>query len=69
MSPDGTRIAFVRTDIWLLSLDSLVIRSLSTTGDFPSWHPNGDEVVVLKRSVVVDVCRRFVQKTAYFLLT
>ena len=46
-SPDGTRIAFVRTGIWLLSLDSLVIRSLSTSGDFPSWHPNGNEVVVL----------------------
>jgi Tol biopolymer transport system component len=46
-SPDGTRIAFVRTGVWLLSLDSLAVRSLSTTGDFPSWLPNGDEVVVL----------------------
>jgi len=46
-SPDGTRIAFVRTGIWLLNLESLAVQSLSTTGDFPSWHPNGDEVVVL----------------------
>ncbi len=46
-SPDGTRIAFVRTGIWLLDLDSLTTRQLSPTGNYPAWHPNGVEVVVL----------------------
>jgi len=47
-SRDGTRIAFVRTGIWLLSMDSLIARSFSTTGNFPSWHPNGSEIVEME---------------------
>lgn len=46
-SPDGRQIAFVRTGIWLLMMDSLTTRQISTTGDFPGWDPNGSEIVVM----------------------
>ncbi len=46
-SPDGTRMAFVRTGIWLLDFDSLNTHLLSPTGNYPTWNPDGTEVVVL----------------------
>jgi Tol biopolymer transport system component len=46
-SYDGAQIAFVRTGVWALAVGSLSTRQLSTSGNFPSWHPNGREVVVM----------------------
>jgi len=46
-SPDGMQMAFVRTGVWLLRTGSLTTRELSASGNFPSWHPNGMEVVVM----------------------
>jgi TolB protein len=46
-SYDGAQIAFTRTGVWGLAVGSLAARQLATSGDFPSWHPNGREVVVM----------------------
>lgn len=46
-SPDGNQIAYVRSGIWLLDLKSGTSRFLSAIGDYPSWHPNGEEVIAL----------------------
>lgn len=52
-SPHGTRIAYVRGDevnanIIVLDLQTMAETDLLFLGNFPSWHPNGNEVVVLK---------------------
>jgi TolB protein len=46
-SPDGGQIAFVRTGIWLVRLGDLSVRQLTYSGNFPCWHPNGGELVVM----------------------
>jgi TolB protein len=46
-SPDGGTIAFVRTGIWILGVTNGQATRLSGEGDYPSWHPNGREVVSL----------------------
>jgi len=45
-SRDGKTIAFVRTGIWLFEVAGDSERTLYGLGDFPSWHPNGVEVVM-----------------------
>ena len=48
-SKDGKNIAFVRgSDIWVLDMATAAERQLSVWGDFPSWHPNGNEVLFLR---------------------
>lgn len=45
-SGDGTRIAFVRsTEIFVMNLATGMETNLHLTADFPSWHPNGVEVI------------------------
>lgn len=56
-SPDGKHIAFVRTGIWLLSVDTLTTRQLWQRGDFPSWHPNGSDVVLLEATDLAPTLR------------
>jgi TolB protein len=46
-SYDGAQIAFVRTGVWVLTVGPLATRQLTTSGSYPSWHPNGREVVVM----------------------
>jgi Tol biopolymer transport system component len=46
-SPKRDTIAFVRTGIWLIDLKTREEWELSTTGNFPSWLPDGSGVVVL----------------------
>ncbi len=52
-SPDGRRIAFVQRDpadisgIWLFDFRTETASQFVTFGDYPSWHPSGNEIVVL----------------------
>ncbi|HWP82233.1 MAG TPA: hypothetical protein VNN76_06230 [Bacteroidota bacterium] len=55
-SQDGKKIAFVRggTDrnkTFLLRLDTGIEFDLLIDGDYPSWHPNGSEIVVREENV------------------
>lgn len=43
-SRDGKTIAFVRTGISVIDVATDSIRSLTGIGDYPSWHPNGEEI-------------------------
>jgi Tol biopolymer transport system component len=45
-SRDGNRIAFVRGNVFVLDLQQNAETDLFSPGDYPSWHPNGIEVVV-----------------------
>jgi len=49
-SRDGKTIAYVRTGIWLVDIAGDSTRPLIGLGDFPSWHPNGTEVVMMVTS-------------------
>jgi len=49
-SRDGKTIAFVSAGISLLDVKTDTIRTLIGIGDFPSWHPNGLEVVMMVSS-------------------
>jgi TolB protein len=54
-SPDGKKIAFVRGDgvnpeLFVLKLETMQEINLLFRGNFPSWHPNGRDVVVLRYS-------------------
>ncbi|MBM4162655.1 MAG: hypothetical protein FJ217_16350 [Ignavibacteria bacterium] len=56
-SPDGKRIAFVQTDpmdirgIWLYDLHAETASQFITYGNYPSWHPSGDEIVIVDAQV------------------
>lgn len=47
-SPDGKKIAFSRNNlgIYILDLQSSQATSVFPSGDFPSWHPNGELVAM-----------------------
>lgn len=49
-SQNGKIIAFVRggTELWFLDLDPGTTRRSTFIGDYPSWHPDGVEVVVMR---------------------
>lgn len=46
-SPDGRWMAFVRDGVYLLDLQTDSSFLLVSNGDYPSWHPNGRELVIL----------------------
>jgi Tol biopolymer transport system component len=56
-SPDGGRIAFVQRDppdlsgIWLYDVRTETASQLVSFGDYPSWNPSGNEIVVLDAQV------------------
>jgi len=46
VSPDGTRIAFVRNgDLMVMNADGSNVRQLSAKGDRPAWSPDGTRLV------------------------
>ena len=53
-SPDGGKLCFVRRDqsgtqaIWMYDLRSGTSSQLIPFGDYPSWHPNGKEIIILE---------------------
>lgn len=49
-SRDGKTIAYARTSIWLVDVNGDTTRQLINVGDFPTWHPNGTEVVMMVQS-------------------
>jgi Tol biopolymer transport system component len=52
-SKDGMKIAFVRiTDIIMLRLDSGLEFDMLVDGDYPSWHSNGNEIVVKESGLI-----------------
>ena len=58
-SRDGFKLAFVRRDlsnaqaIWLYDLRTGNARQLVPYGDYPSWHPNSSEIIILESQVDV----------------
>lgn len=46
-SPDGSLIAFRSGGLKTLNVQSDTIIDVLTYGDFPSWHPNGTQIVFL----------------------
>ncbi len=48
-SPDGSKIVFVRKFVGLMMIDlgTLSVSNLNDAGDYPSWHPNGTDLIVL----------------------
>ena len=58
-SRDGFKLAFVRRDlssaqaIWLYDFRSGNVRQLVAYGDYPSWHPNSNEIIILESQVDV----------------
>lgn len=56
-SPDGQRIAFVQTDptdirgIWIYDLRTENASQFVTYGNYPSWHPSGNEIVIVDAQV------------------
>ena len=51
-SPDGKRVAFVRNDVSVMVLDFATgnATDIIDYADFPTWHPNGDIVVLVPGS-------------------
>lgn len=52
-SRDGTKIAFIRTDIRLLDLAQGTASVTVALGNYPHWHPNGIELVFLTVSPIL----------------
>jgi Tol biopolymer transport system component len=48
-SPDGNKIVFVRSGLFLYDVQAGTATSLNESGDYPSWHPDGEIVAVSKQ--------------------
>jgi Tol biopolymer transport system component len=57
-SKDGTRLAFVRSSsIYVKNLLTGIETDLQLRADFPSWHPNGRDIVVQEANIEAGVYR------------
>jgi Tol biopolymer transport system component len=43
-SPDGRKIAYVRTGIWVMNADGSSQTQLTSSGAWPSWSPDGSKI-------------------------